>query len=127
MVFIIKIKIKRVRIEGLSYKYGLGEYLDWVNIDKITSPDKPSISLFYCGNNEISREEAISIWKKFHDCKEFSQEVKEFNYDSNSYCEKLEERIDKYTLYIENTKQMEQAEKNNANIREKIKKIKESF
>lgn len=124
----MKIKIKSVylkaRIFGYNPGQGSADYWHSITIDKITNEKRPNTPLFFQGSYEMTREEAVALWKKYYKGKNFSQEIKEFNYDVKDYCDLLEKSIDENTMYIEDGKQQEEAEKNNERIINMINKIK---
>ena len=143
-------KIKEVRVNAIYYRTGsvigrCGYYWDWLTFKTFT--DDNGNSTYYINGEEVSKEDgnnrylyikkSNAEWRKTDDCKQylkrtkknvnetFNQTVEEREVSYEELIKQLEDSIDRYTDYIDNYKQQQQAEANNQRIYKKIEWLKQ--
>ena len=139
-------------IHFLAVPRSVGYY--WQTTTFTTFTDDKGKKYYLVDNKEVSREDGNEIfirikksnadYRRMEECREyinrerknygnenfterdtFRKEIEEYDITYKEIIEKLESGIDKFTMYIDDAKQQREAEKQNDEIRKRIKRVKE--
>lgn len=81
--------------------------------------------LYFVDKKEVTKDEGNNFYKELvKKYKNISKEISIVEYNDDEYIKKLEDCIDPYTCYIEDYRQMEEAESKNEEIRNVICRVK---